>query len=786
MSARGPIVSTSLSKPTRTPAGGAAPKSPRDEVLNPHSGGFRAGPAKASSPPVSSRYSFEWATLVISTLVKVLLFPCYHSTDFEVHRNWLAITYSLPIRDWYFEATSQWTLDYPPFFAYFSWLLAQPAAFVDPLIVSIHEGLEYAEWPCKAYMRATVVATELVLAAALLAHSRFGDQRKVKLGYHDDNNADDRPSSRELGNSTHGLGNNSSTNGVSTGKPGLGNSASGPSTSQLLAASLLMHPGLIIIDHIHFQYNGFLFGVLAWSLWAAREDRPLLCAFLFSSLLNLKHIYVYIAPPFLVYLLRSYVFPVGSSGIDLSRAFERLLTVGVVTLVPFGMSLVPLALDGLRHEVGPIGVLSQMVSRLFPFSRGLIHAYWAPNAWALWTFGDRVLVKALQKLPILRHHLPSSFLIRYDTLAAGGFASASRGLVENISFGVLPDIRPSTCFVLTLTCCLVYMLRLWQTPTYRSFLASISLCGFASFLFGWHVHEKAIMLVLVPYTFLAAQDYAHMRTFVILSTAGIVSLFPLLYEAAETPIKIGYSLVWAILVFGPLQQRVYRPVEGNIGLLIHGLETIYLWGFLGLQLYVSVVHPLLFPAALVEAPTSTLADAKGSSFVSTTSAIFATKSALADPVSVVLDPAPALEAMSVEALTDSISSAIAATTSLETSATDAVEQAQAFIVVDGTSTPTEEYDEQPVTNSIDTLIAASPTASVSAPTPLSATETAESKSSEATPFKTDSSVTGSPTSPSSSSSMEFLPLMMVSVYCSIGVVWAWIRASALYLSQDYN
>ncbi len=142
-------------------------------------------------------------------------------------------------------------------------------------------------------------------------------------------------------------------------------------------------------------------------------------------------------------------------------------------------------MDGLRHEGRPLGVLSQMVQRLFPFSRGLIHAYWAPNAWALWTFADRVLVKLLPRVPALRAFPPPQASWHASTLlpqALGtAFASASRGLVENISFGVLPEITPATCFLLTLTCMSIYMVKLWQTPTYRSFLASVSLCGFASF-----------------------------------------------------------------------------------------------------------------------------------------------------------------------------------------------------------------------------------------------------------------------------------------------------------------
>ncbi|WFD30026.1 dolichyl-P-Glc:Glc1Man9GlcNAc2-PP-dolichol alpha-1,3-glucosyltransferase [Malassezia sp. CBS 17886] len=466
-----------------------------------------------------------WTALALGTLTKLLVWPAYHSTDMEVHRNWLAVTHSLPLRAWYRDSTSPWTLDYPPFFAYFSWLLAQPAALVDARMVDVVRGLEYADAPCKMYMRATVLASEAVLAAALYAHARI------------------TPAS---------------------------------SAQRVLLLGLLLHPGLLFVDHIHFQYNGLLYGVLLWALWAARTHRALLCAVLFASLLNLKHIYLYLAPAFTVYLLRAYIVPAAPAPLAQWRAvLLRMVKLGAATVAPFAASFGPFALDAARRGAAPSEAVQVILARLFPFQRGLIHAYWAPNVWALYTAADRVLQKACPALA-----------------APGAGATASRGIVGDTVFGVLPGVSPAACFWLSLAVMAVYSVRLWRTPTPNSLIMASALCALTAFALGWHVHEKAVLIALVPLTLVAGESYAVYRQLVLLSGIAIVSLFPLLHGARETPIKLAYAGVYVAVVTGTLAKRVLRPMPTNVGAILHWVETQYLYGLIALSALVEVVLPL--------------------------------------------------------------------------------------------------------------------------------------------------------------------------------------------------
>ncbi|KAI4107199.1 MAG: hypothetical protein L6R37_001776 [Teloschistes peruensis] len=159
---------------------------------------------------------------------------------------------------------------------------------------------------------------------------------------------------------------------------------------------------------------------------------------------------------------------------------------------------------------------NQMLARLFPFARGLCHAYWAPNIWSMYSFTDRILL-----------------------------------------------------------------------------LGTVALCGYSSFIFGWHVHEKAILLVVVPFSLLALKDRRYLGAFRPLAVAGHVSLFPLLYTAAEFPIKTVYTVFWLILFLLVFDRLAPVPTRPRV-FLLDRFALLYITVSIPLILYCSLVHTLIF------------------------------------------------------------------------------------------------------------------------------------------------------------------------------------------------
>lgn len=64
-------------------------------------------------------------------------------------------------------------------------------------------------------------------------------------------------------------------------------------------------------------------------------------------------------------------------------SIQRLIALGGSVIAIFGISFGPFIY---------LGQLPAVFQRLFPFTRGLCHAYWAPNFWALYASADRVCI----------------------------------------------------------------------------------------------------------------------------------------------------------------------------------------------------------------------------------------------------------------------------------------------------------------------------------------------------------------------------------------------------------
>lgn len=338
--------------------------------------------------------------------------------------------------------------------------------------------------------------------------------------------------------------------------------ASGVTTmaSSIALLAILMQPATLIIDHGHFQFNTVMLGFVVASLSSIMAGRLLWACVFFVAALGFKQMALYYSPAMFAFLLGSCISP--------RINILRLIGIALVTLLSFALLFAPLILGALYDKYRgipygiptppllealpitldkdsylypPVLLLAQSIHRIFPFARGLFEDKVA-NFWcAAHTFYKlhRFSPQRLQQFSLLltlAHIIPSSFII-----------------------GLHPK---------------------------RTLLPlALASSSWAFYLFSFQVHEKSVLLPLLPMTLLLGSanglSFSSRAWIGFANLLGTFTMYPLLkYELLRMPYFI-VSLLWVYLLgLPPTSLSIYTSSELNIlTKLIHlgGYAAMIVW-----------------------------------------------------------------------------------------------------------------------------------------------------------------------------------------------------------------
>ncbi|XP_022109410.1 dolichyl pyrophosphate Man9GlcNAc2 alpha-1,3-glucosyltransferase-like isoform X2 [Acanthaster planci] len=355
--------------------------------------------------------------------------------DYEAQRHWMEITTNLPIKQWYTNTTDNdllyWGLDYPPLTAYHSWLCGIIAYKINPDWVALNSSRGYESREHKLFMRYSVLAVDVLLyIPAVLAFCSWTLTEQLEV------------------------------NQLKT------------------AAAFLLYPGLIVIDHGHFQYNCASLGFALWAMVALATNHDLLGSIAFVLALNYKQMELYHALPFFCCLLARCIW---ETRLPLLYRFWKLVQIGVVVVATFVLCWLPFLSD--------MDVFVQVLRRLFPFDRGL--------------FEDKV----------------SNFWCSISVIIK----------IKNI---LSQDALVKLCLATTGVCLLPLCADLLRASVRSAssilkFHYSLINSSLVFFLFSYQVHEKSILLVALPVCCLLDVHPLLCSWFLLIST---FSMLPLLIK----------------------------------------------------------------------------------------------------------------------------------------------------------------------------------------------------------------------------------------------------------------
>lgn len=357
---------------------------------------------------------------------------------------------------------------------------------------------------------------------------------------------------------------------------------------------LLAQPALLLIDSGHFQYNSVMLALTLLSVNYISKGRDLVAAVFFVASLCFKQMALYYAPAIGSYLLAKCIYLGQKNG---GKLFVQL---GVVTLASFVLQFLPF----LPPFAPPTAILDP-ITRIFPFSRGLFEDKVA-NFWCF----SNVLLK-------WRNLASSGTLVKLSTLlTAVGFLPAVVGLlrtgfslrirndpVPQTRSGVLTEKDDPSATEMTPPVKIEDKLQANESPTtgpgplFPLLLFSMLTSSISFFLFSFQVHEKTILVPLLPLTLImvGASGSVESTTWelgMLTNNVAVFSMWPLLKRDGLGVQYVALTVLWnAAVGYTPFK----RPkMFCQFVSLVVSIACISLH-FLELVIQPPVQYPDLFP-----------------------------------------------------------------------------------------------------------------------------------------------------------------------------------------------
>lgn len=247
--------------------------------------------------------------------------------DFEAQRHWLEITTSLPIGDWYRQTKDNnlqyWGLDYPPLTAYVSWIFGMISRCIYPPLVELHASRGHESDYGKMFMRASVILCDFIVFFPAISYCL----RQTNIAQRAKKD--------------------------------------GKKTLFMLELLCLLSPALLLIDHGHFQYNGVCIGLALLASGFITNEYYVLGSIFFCLSLNFKHMALYYAPVFFFGLLRT------CQSNSLATSLTRLFKIGITVIASFAAMWGPFCVFATKPQETCASSMLHVLTRLFPFKRGL-------------------------------------------------------------------------------------------------------------------------------------------------------------------------------------------------------------------------------------------------------------------------------------------------------------------------------------------------------------------------------------------------------------------------------